>query len=102
MFEGMPVPIEFLRGLLGFIGIVCAHMTGRALIAVRKGWWKPSRLYGWIIRTVLCMAAVAFRHAVDTAAIIIWIVAAAALAAGMWSVSHQKKPEDLTRTIFPE
>jgi len=25
-----------------------------------------------------------------------------ALAAGMWSVSHQKKPEDLTHTIFPD
>lgn len=102
MFEVMPVPIEFLRGLLGLIGIACAHMTGRSIIGVRRGWHKPSRLYGWIIRTVLCMAAMAFRHAVDTAAVVIWLLAAAAFAAGMWAVSRQKKPEDLTRTIFPE
>ncbi|MBZ5727768.1 MAG: hypothetical protein LAP87_22570 [Acidobacteriia bacterium] len=98
----MPVPIEFLRGLLGIIGAGCAHMTGRAAVGVRKGWHKPGRLYGWIVRTVLCVAAVGYRHAVDAADIIIWLLAAAAFAGGMWAAAREKKQEDLTRTIFPE
>ena len=58
----MPVSIEFLRGVLGIIALGCAYMAGRSLVAVRKGWQKRSRLYGWVIRTVACLVAVAFRH----------------------------------------
>ena len=63
----MAVPFEFLRGLLGFLGMAAAFMTGRSAVAVRKGWQKPSRLYGWAIRTAVCVVAVAFRNPVDTA-----------------------------------
>ena len=73
----MLVPVEFLRGLIGFIGIGCAYLAGRSTVAVRKGWQKPSRLTGWILRMALCLAAVAFRHALDFAD-----VAVVALAAG--------------------
>ena len=45
----MHAPVEFLRGLIGFIGIGCAYLAGRATVAVRKGWQKPSRLTGWIL-----------------------------------------------------
>jgi len=37
--------MEFLRGLLGFLGMAAAFMTGRSAVAVRKGWQKPSRLW---------------------------------------------------------
>ena len=53
--------MEFLRGLLGFLGMAAAFMTGRSAVAVRKGWQKPSKLYGWTIRTLVCVVAVAFR-----------------------------------------
>ena len=79
----MNVPMEFLRGVLGLLGLACAYMTGRTFAAVRKGWHKPSRLYGWIIRTVLCLGAVAFSLA-------------------LWGTSREKEPEDLTHTIFPD
>ena len=54
----MPVSTEFMRGVIGLIGIGCAYMVGRSVVAVRKGWHKPSRLYGWLIRTAVCLAAV--------------------------------------------
>jgi len=98
----MAVPIEFLRGVLGFIAIVCAYMTGRTVVTVRKGWHKPSRLYGWIIRLVVCLAAVAFRHSLDIVDIVIWALAAVAFSAAFWDTSREKKQEDLTHTIFPD
>ena len=98
----MAVPIEFLRGLLGFICIACAYMTGRTIVTVRKGWQKPSRLYGWIIRLTLCLAAVAFRHELDMVDITIWVLSAVALSASLFDMSREKKQEDLTQTIFPD
>jgi len=94
--------MEFLRGVLGLLGIACAYMTGRSFAAVRKGWQKISRVYGWILRTVLCLAAMAFRFPVDFVDFLVWALAAVAFTAAAWTTSHQKPREDLTRTIFPE
>ena len=98
----MPVSMEFLRGVLGLLGIGCAYMTGRSAVAVRKGWQKPSRLYGWIIRAVLCLAAMAFRFPLDFVDILVWALAAVAFSAALWNTSREKPEEDLTSTIFPE
>ena len=94
--------MEFLRGVLGLLSIGCAYMTGRSVIAVRKGWQKISRLYGWIIRSVLCLFAMAFRFPIDFVDILVWALALAAFSAALWNTSRQKPEEDLTRTIFPE
>ena len=93
---------EFLRGVLGMIGLGCAYMTGRSLAMFRKGWHKLSRLYGWIIRTTLCLLAVIFRHDIDTVAMLVWALALLALGGGYWTASRSKPPEDLTHEIFPE
>jgi hypothetical protein len=98
----MPVPIEFLRGVLGVIALGCAHMAGRSFIGVRRGWQKISKLYGWIIRAVVCLAAVAFRQSVDSLDIGLWVIAVLSFALGAWAASHQKPPEDLSHEIFPE
>jgi hypothetical protein len=94
--------MEFLRGVLGLFGIACAYMTGRSAIAIRKGWEKPGRLYSWIIRTVLCLGAMAFRFPLDFADMAAWSLAAVAFGAALWNTSRVKKEEDLTSTIFPE
>jgi hypothetical protein len=94
--------MEFLRGVLGLLGIACAYMTGRSFAAVRKGWQKISRLYGWIIRAVLCLAAVAFRFPLDFVDVMVWVLAAVAFAFAFWGTSRQKPQEDLTSTIFPD
>ena len=98
----MVVPTEFLRGLLGLLGTGSAFMTGRSVVAVRRGWQKLSRIYGWVVRTAVCMVAVAFRNPVDTVDLIVWGLAAIAFAGGMASVWRAKPPEDLTRQIFPD
>jgi hypothetical protein len=94
--------MEFLRGVLGLLGVACAYMMGRTVAAVRKGWHIPSRLYGWIIRTVLCLTAVAFRYSLDVVDLLVWALAAAAFSFALWGASREKEPEDLTHTIFPD
>ncbi len=98
----MPVSLEFLRGMLGLLCIFFAHMAGRSAASVRKGQQKVSKLYGWILRTVVCAAVMVFRQPVDNVAIGVWVLAAAAFAVGMWTVARQKPPEDLGGQIFPE
>ncbi|HUK18288.1 MAG TPA: hypothetical protein VLW65_17810 [Bryobacteraceae bacterium] len=98
----MPVSFEFLRGALGVIGVGCAFMAGRALAAIRKGWMRPSRLTAWILRVFVCLAALVIRHPVDTVAVVVWALAAAAFAGGWVATVRQKPPEDLTHQIFPE
>jgi hypothetical protein len=95
------VPTEFLRGFLGLLGLGCAYMVGRTLAAVRKGQVKLSRLYAWLLRTVICLLALSFRHPVDTLSLLIWALALAGCAAGFRQASHQRPPEDLTHEIFP-
>jgi hypothetical protein len=102
MFEAMPVSFEFLRGVLGLLGIACAFMCGRSAIAVRRGWQKLSRLYGWIVRTVLCLLAVSLRFSLDFVDILVFALSIAAFGAALWSTSREKPQEDLTHTIFPE
>ena len=102
MFRLMPVSMEFLRGVLGLIGVGCAYMTGRSAAALRKGWEKKSRLYGWIVRTAACLVAMAIRHPVDIAEVAVWVLAAAACALAYRSASRERPPEDLTGAIFPD
>jgi hypothetical protein len=97
----MPVSFEFLRGVLGIIGLGCAYMAGRSLAAVRKGWHRLSRLYGWIIRATVCLAAIVFRHPVDSIAMITWALAAAAFGLAYWQAINQRPPEDLSHHIVP-
>jgi hypothetical protein len=98
----MPVSMEFLRGMLGLFGIGCAYLTGRSFVAVRKGWQKSSRLYGWIFRTVVCLLAMAFRFSLDFVDMLMWALAVVAFGIGYWNTSREKPQEDLTRTIFPD
>ena len=98
----MPVSIEFLRGVLGVLSLFFAHMAGRAMVAVRNGRARQSRLIAWTLRTVVCAAAVMFpRRALDTAVFTVWALAVAAFAAGVLLASRVRKEEDLTR-IFPD
>src|SRR4051794_40803705 len=97
----MPVSYEFLRGVLGIIGLGCAYMAGRSLLAVRRRWHKLSTLYAWILRAFVCLGAIVFRHPMDKIAIVIWLLAVVAFGAAYWQAMHQRPPEDLSRDIFP-
>src|SRR5262249_41370512 len=96
----MPVSIEFIRGVLGVIALGCVFMAARTIVGVRRRWYKVSRLYGWIVRAVLCLVGIAYRHPVDTVEIAIWSVSVVAFAGGYWDATRVRKAEDLTDQIF--
>lgn len=98
----MPVSIEFLRGVLGVFALFFAFVAGRVLADFRRGRVKQSRLTAWILRMLVCSAAIIFpRRAVDALAIAVWAGAVLLFAVGFWSASRPRKEEDPTDTIFP-
>ena len=97
----MPASFEFLRGVLGIIGLGCAYMAGRALAMLHRGQIKISRLYGWILRAVVCLGAIVLRHPVDLIAIVLWGLAAVLFGLAYMQTLKQKPPEDLSHEIFP-
>ena len=88
--------------MLGLLCIFFAHMTGRSAASVRKGQQKITKLYAWILRTLVCALVIVFRSPIDTMAIGVWAVSLGAFALGMFAVARQKPPEDLSNQIFPE
>lgn len=98
----MPGSIQFLRGVLGVIAVGSAFMAARAYVAARKGWGRQTAVTGWLIRTVLCLAGVIFRHGVDVLDIAVWVLMLAAVVGGWWITSRPHVEEDLTHTIFPD
>lgn len=94
-------PIELLRVFLGLIGLGSAFMAGSTLAAVRKGLLKAGRHYAWMVRAVVCLAALAFRHAPDAVLIGAWALSGAAFGGGWWQATHQKPTEDLSHELVP-
>ena len=94
-------PMALMRGLLGLIGIGSAFMAGRTMAAVRQGLLKPGRHYAWIVRALVCLAALAFRHFPDALMIGAWALSVAAFAGGWRHASHPHPPEDLSHEIVP-
>ncbi len=96
----MPASLEFLRGVLGVLCVLFAHMAGRSGASVRKGRQKVSRLYAWVLRATVCGVGVGLRHSLDAIDLGVWVLGAAAFAVGWWDASREKKAEDLSREIF--
>jgi hypothetical protein len=94
--------MEFMRGVLGVLAAGCCFMLGRTLVGVRRYGVKLSKLYGWVIRAAVCVAAVAFRNPVDVVDYMVWGVSALMLALGYVGASGPRREEDLTEEIFKE
>ena len=95
-------PIGLLRVLLALIGIGAAFMAGQTMAAVRQGLIKAGRHYAWMVRAIVCLAALAFRHPLDAIMIGAWVLSAAAFAIGWHQATHRTPPEDLTGELFPQ
>jgi len=94
-------PIELLRVLLALIGVGAAFMAGRTLAGVRARQVKPGRHIAWMVRAVLCLLALGFRHVPDLVMLGALVLAVAAFAGGWWQAAHTKPPEDLSHDIVP-
>jgi hypothetical protein len=98
----MPVPFGLLRGMLGLLCLFFAHFLGRSWIRFRRGSEKISRLIAWTLRTVVTLLGVLWFRPLDAFAIVVIVLGAVSLAAGLFLEWQPKHEEDLTRTIFPE
>ena len=98
------MPLGFLRGVVGAIGIGCAYMLARSVVSLRKGQTKIGLMYAWLLRTILCLLAVWYpaRPDLDTSDLVIWALAAIAFILGYLEAARVKQQEDLTPQIFPE
>jgi hypothetical protein len=90
----MVVSYEFLRGVLGMIGLACAYMAGRGLTQVRQGRQRPAYVLGWLIRAALCMGGIVFRHSVDSVAMAMWAAAVVAFAAAFMQGARRRTPHE--------
>ena len=100
--ENMPIPLDFLRGVLGLLCVFFAHFLGRSIVRVRRGLQRPRNLYGWLIRAVITGGAVFWRRGLDGISIAAMTLAAASLVLGIWEEQRPKPQEDLTKQIFGE
>jgi hypothetical protein len=98
----MPVPLDILRGALGLLCIFFAHFLGRSIVRVRRGAQRPRHLYGWLIRMLVTGGVILWRQGLDRIAIVVFLLAAASLALGVWEEQRPKKQEDLSKQIFGE
>jgi hypothetical protein len=97
----MPIPIDFLRGMLGVLCVLFAHMTGRAAARVYRG-EPPWNLVRWLLRTAITGLVVSWRYGLD--GVLIATIAGAVLAAGagaLLELRSKGQEEDLSKELFP-
>jgi hypothetical protein len=97
----MPIPLDFLRVVLGLFCLFFAHFLGRSIVRARRGQSARS-LYGWLIRTTIAVGAILWHRGLDGISIAVLTLAAASLVVGVWDEQRPKKQEDLTKEIFGE
>ena len=93
-------PIGLLRVLLGLIGIGSAYMAGHTMAAVRQGLVKAGRHYAWMVRAVVCLAALAFRHSPDAVMIGTWALSAVAFAGDGGRRRIRSRPKTFRTRLF--
>lgn len=90
-----------LRVIVGVFCVAFAHFFGRSVIRLQRGRERQSRTIAWGLRTIITGAAASWRSWFDLTTVVIWGLAVAALAAGVYDEWRPKHEEDLERIMFP-
>jgi hypothetical protein len=98
----VPVSFEFLRGVLGVLAVLFAHLAGRSGAQARKRKQKLTYFYGWVIRAAVCLIVVSIRHPLGLLDLAVWALSAIAFGIGWWDAWRDRPTEDLTKEIFRE
>jgi hypothetical protein len=86
----MPIPMDFLRIVLGLFCLFFAHFLGRSIVRMRRGRQGARSFYGWLIRTAIAAGAILWHRGLDGIAIGAFTLAAASLVVGVWD---EQRPE---------
>jgi hypothetical protein len=100
--EDMPIPVDFLRSILGLLCVFFAHFLGRSVVRVRRGLQRPRHLYGWLLRTLVTLVFVFWHRGWDGISIAVLTLVTVTLVLGIWDEHRPKEQEDLTKQIFGE
>lgn len=68
----------------------------------RRGLQRSRNFYGWLIRSLITAGAITWRRGFDRITIAAFVLAAGAMAIGIWDEQRPKPQEDLTKQIFGE
>ena len=96
------MPTGLFQTLLGALGVLFAYFLGRSAVKLRRGEVTRGATFGWALRTTVCVYAVFFFGGLRWPLILVFALAAASLAGGVWLESRPRKVEDLSKIMFPE
>ncbi len=88
------IPVQFLRILLAVLAVVFANVLGRVLARLQRYQLPYSRAISWILRTAVCLFGVFWARHFDITSIVTLALAILALALGVFSERHAKKPDE--------
>ena len=90
-----PVPIQFLRVLLGLLAMFFAYALGRTATRLHNAGQPMTRALTWVLRTVVTLGAILWTRGFDPLAIVVLAVAIASLAAGIYMESRPHRTEEI-------
>ena len=76
------VPLELLRALLVPLAVFFGFMLGRSMVRVYRGAQRRSRMYGWLVRTLITVLAASWHYGVDRLIMVLLAALALAIAGG--------------------
>jgi hypothetical protein len=90
-----PVPMQFLRLLLGLLAMFFAYELGRVATRLHHGGQPMTRALTWLLRTVVSLGAILWTRGFDWLADVTLTLAAASLAAGIYLESRPQRTEEI-------
>lgn len=90
-----PVPIQFLRLLLGALAMFFAYALGRAATRLHNAGQPMAKALTWVLRTVVTLGAILWTRGFDTLGVVVIALAAASLAAGIYLESRPRETEEI-------
>jgi hypothetical protein len=90
-----PIPIQFLRVVLGLLAMFFAYALGRAATRLHTAGQPMARALTWILRTVVALGAIVWTGGFDAVGIVMTALAVLALAAGVYLESRPHRTDDI-------
>jgi hypothetical protein len=90
-----PVPIQFLRVLLGLLAMFFAYALGRAATRLHNAGQPVARALTWLLRTVVSLGAVLWTRGFDPIGTAMLALAGASLAAGIYLESRPHHSDEI-------
>ncbi len=89
------VPIQFLRLIVGLLGMLFAYGLGRAAVRLRRNGQPVTKALTWVLRTSVAVLAILWTGRFDALGIVLLALIAASCAAGVYLETRPRKTEEI-------